>query len=58
MSLTPPSSAVFIVSLVLAVCVLLVRYAGFGIPIVNSHLFETLLIAYLLLLVGVLFKGI
>jgi hypothetical protein len=34
-----------------------VRYAHVAIPWVSSHSFETLLIAFLLLLAGNLFKG-
>jgi hypothetical protein len=43
------------ISVLLAV--LLVRYAHVAIPVVSSHSFETLLIAFLLLLAGNLFKG-
>ena len=55
--LTPPSRAVFFISVLLAVLALLVplcsrRYSGR-----SNHSFETLLIAFLLLLAGNLFKG-
>jgi hypothetical protein len=50
--LTPPSRAVFFISVLLAV-----RYAHVAIPVVSDHSFETLLIAFLLLLAGNLFKG-
>ena len=46
--LTPPSRAVFFISVLLAVLALLVRYAHVSIPVVSSHSFETLLIAFLL----------
>jgi hypothetical protein len=36
---------------------LLVRYAHVSIPIVSAHSFETLLIGFLLLLAGNLFRG-
>ena len=55
--LTPPSRAVFFISVLLAVLALLVRYAHVAIPVVSNHSFETLLIAFLLLLAGNLFKG-
>jgi hypothetical protein len=55
--LTPPSRAVFFISVLLAVLALLVRYAHVAIPVVSDHSFETLLIAFLLLLAGNLFKG-
>jgi len=42
--LTPPSRAVFFLSVLLAVLALLVRYANVAIPWVSSHSFETLLI--------------
>ena len=41
----------------LAVLALLVRYAHIAIPIVSAHSFETLLIGFLLLLAGNLFRG-
>ena len=44
-------------SVLLAVLALLVRYAHVAIPVVSSHSFETLLIAFLMLLAGNLFKG-
>jgi hypothetical protein len=55
--LTPPSRAVFFISVLLAVLALLVRYAHVAIPVVSSHSFEALLIGFLLLLAGNLFKG-
>jgi hypothetical protein len=55
--LTPPSRAIFFISVLPAVLALLVRYAHVAIPVVSSHSFETLLIAFLLLLAGNLFKG-
>jgi len=55
--LTPPSRAVFVISLFLAILALLVRYADVAIPVVSTHTFETLLVAFLLLLAGNLFKG-
>jgi predicted tellurium resistance membrane protein TerC len=55
--LTPPSRAIFILSVLLAVLALLVRYAHFDIPVVSHYTFETLLAGFLLLLAGNLFKG-
>ncbi|HEY6656062.1 MAG TPA: hypothetical protein VI038_04425 [Methyloceanibacter sp.] len=55
--LTPPSRAIFVLSVLLAVLALLVRYAHVAIPIVSAHSFETLLIGFLLLLAGNLFGG-
>ena len=45
--LTPPSRAVFFISVLLAVLALLVRYAHVAIPVVSNHSFETLLIGFL-----------
>jgi hypothetical protein len=55
--LTPPSRAVFFLSVLLAVLALLVRSAHLAIPVVSHYTFETLLVAFLLLLAGNLFKG-
>jgi hypothetical protein len=55
--LTPPSRAVFFISVLLAVLALLVRYAHIAIPVVSHYTFETLLVAFLLLLAGNLFRG-
>jgi hypothetical protein len=44
--LTPPSRAVFIISVFLALLALLVRYAHVTIPVVSTHTFETLLLPF------------
>ena len=41
--LTPPSRAVFVISVFLALLALLVRYAHVAIPVVSTYTFETLL---------------
>jgi hypothetical protein len=56
--LTPPAMATVIISVVLAILALLVQYAHAALPLVAGQGFETLLIAYLVLLVGNLFRGI
>ena len=56
--LTPPTKLTFIVSVALVILALLVRYAHVAIPVVSAHVFETLLIGYLVLLVGNLFRGL
>jgi hypothetical protein len=48
---------VFFISVLLAVLALLVRYAHLAIPVVSHYTFETLLVAFLLLLAGNLFRG-
>ena len=56
--LTPPTRITFIISVILVILALLARYAGVSIPLVSAHVFETLLIGYLVLLVGNLFRGL
>jgi hypothetical protein len=55
--LSPPSRAVLIIAVLLAILALLVRYAHAAIPVVSAYSFETLLVAFLLLLAGNLFRG-
>jgi hypothetical protein len=58
-ALTPPSLAIFLISLVLALIALLVRYAHVSIPIISSsRVFDVLAIAYVVLVIGVLFRRI
>jgi hypothetical protein len=57
MGLTPPSQLAFFLAVLLAVLALLVRYAHVAIPVVSAHSFETLLIAFLVLLAGNIFRG-
>jgi type III secretory pathway component EscU len=57
--LTPPSFVVFIISVILALLAVLVHYAHVSVPVVGSaHVFDVLTVAYVVLLVGVLFRGI
>ena len=57
--LTPPSFIVFIISIVLALVAVLIHYAHVSIPIVGSaHVFDALVAAYVVMLIGVLFKGV
>lgn len=56
--LSPPTRPTFIISVILATLALLVHYAHVSIPVVSDHVFETLLIGYLVLLVGNLFRGL
>ena len=55
--LAPPSRAVFFLSVLLVVLALLVRYAHVAIPVVSAYSFETLLVGFLLLLAGNMFRG-
>jgi uncharacterized membrane protein YeaQ/YmgE (transglycosylase-associated protein family) len=57
--LTSPTVLIFIISLVLAVGALLAHYAGIRIPLITpARAFDVLAVAYLVLLSGVLFRGI
>jgi len=56
--LTPPTRLTFILSVVLVILALLVRYAHVSVPVVRAHEFETLLMGYLVLLAGNLFRGL
>jgi hypothetical protein len=55
--LTPPTKVVFVISVVLALLAVIVWVGIARIPVVQAHLFGTLLIAYLLLLAGNLVRG-
>jgi hypothetical protein len=58
-ALTPPSLAIFLISVVLALIALLVRYAHVSVPIISaSRIFDVLAIAYVVLVIGVLFRRI
>jgi hypothetical protein len=58
-ALTPPSLAIFLISLVLALIALLIRYAHVSVPIISSsRVFDVLAIAYVVLVVGVLFRRV
>jgi hypothetical protein len=58
-ALTPPSLVIFVISLVLAVLALLVRYAHVSVPIISaSRIFDVLAIAYVVLVIGVLFRRV
>ena len=57
--LSAPTFLTFIISVVLAVVAVLSRYAGISIPIIGAaHVFDLLAVAYVLLLAGVMFRGI
>jgi hypothetical protein len=58
-SLTPPTFLVFVISLVLAIVALLTHYAGLRIPVITAaNVFDVLAIAYVVLLAGVVFRGL
>jgi hypothetical protein len=50
---------IFLISLVLAVLAFLVHYAHVSVPIISSsRVFDVLSIAYVVLMIGVLFRGV
>ena len=58
-NLSAPTFLTFVISVVLAVIAALSRYAGITIPIIGAaHVFDLLAVAYVLLLAGVMFRGI
>ena len=56
--LTPPTVPIFLISVLLAVIALLAHYAGIRIPLIAGHDFDVLAIGYLVLLIGVVFRGL
>lgn len=56
--ITPPSQLTFFNSVALAVIAVILHYAHIAIPHVTQTNFVTLLINYLVLLVGNLFEGL
>jgi hypothetical protein len=56
--LTPPSFIVFVISVILALAAVLVHYGHVSIPIVGAHVFDVLVAGYVVMLIGVLFKGV
>ena len=58
-ALTPPSIIVFVLSVVFAVISLLIYYRVVQIPIINPrYVYELLLIGYIILLIGVIFRRV
>ena len=55
---TAPTTLTFVVSVLLAVLALLVTYGGTAIPYVSGNAFLTLLIAWIVLVLGVLMPGL
>ena len=56
--LTLPAQATFSVSVVIAVIAVVLHYANIAIPHVTQSNFVTLLVGYLVLVAGNLFKGV
>ena len=58
MALKAPGIITFMLSVILVVCVLVVKYFGAVIPMLNGHEFWALLTAHLILVLGCLLRGI
>jgi hypothetical protein len=56
MNLSPPTTAVFIISLILAVLAVIGTFVA--IPLVSANAFWVAIIAYVILAVGNLFRGV
>ncbi len=52
MNISAPRQITLIISVVIALVALFARFAGVPIPFISDHPFGTLLIAYLVLLIG------
>ena len=57
MNLTPPTTAVFIVSLILA-ALAVIAALGVNIPFISDHTVWVAIVAYVVLAVGNLFRGV
>ena len=56
MNLSPPTTAVFIISVVLAVLAIIGTFVA--IPVISANAFWVAIIAYIILAAGNLFRGI
>jgi hypothetical protein len=56
MTLTPPSTAVFLISAILAVLAIIGKFVA--IPFISEHGFWVVVVAYVVLAVGNLFRGV
>lgn len=60
MRLSAPSYGLFLVSFILALVVILIKYFGITVPvvgdIVRKSMFEVMLVSYVLLFIGVVFR--
>ncbi|MFX8312603.1 hypothetical protein ABTL57_19285, partial [Acinetobacter baumannii] len=58
MTLKAPGILTFVISIVLVVCVLMIKFFGASVPMLNGHEFWGLLIAHLILVLGCLVRSI
>lgn len=57
MKLSGPSFGIFLISIILFILVIAVRYFGVAVPVVAGNTFEMMIVAYVILLIGVLIRG-
>jgi hypothetical protein len=55
--LTPPTQITLLVSVLLAVAALIIRYSGIEVPAILNHSFGILFLGYIVLLIGNLVEG-
>lgn len=58
MGLKAPGIITFVVSIILVVCAVVVRFFGAEIPMIAGHEFMTVLVAYLILVMGCLLRAL
>jgi hypothetical protein len=58
MNISAPRQITLIISVVIALVALVARYSGVTIPFISEYPFGTLLIAYLVLLIGNVLEGV
>lgn len=58
MTLKAPGIVIFMVSVIITVCVLMVRFFGAAIPFIVGHEFWVLLAAQILLILGCILRGL
>jgi hypothetical protein len=56
MNLSPPTTAVFVISLILAVLAVIGTFAA--IPVISANAFWVAIIAYVILAIGNVFRGV
>jgi hypothetical protein len=56
MNLSPPTTAVFVISLILAVLAVIGTFVA--IPVISANAFWVAVIAYVILAIGNLFRGV
>lgn len=57
MRLTAPTAIVFFLSLLLAVLALIAYFGGIAIPVIGGNTFISLLVAYVILVLGNVIRG-